>query len=251
MNTGPNARLETNTHTPDFNPHEAPHFAPELNYGPPPGFVAHPPGPNPSGPLTEQRRLAQQSTVNPTGRVSRKRKSPATAAPHEAGFDPSADFTPAGMLDTMTAESGGAPSPVHLSHTGKPLNPGKRAEQNRKAQRAFRERRELHMKELEARSQLLDAALGSADEANRRWEECRAIVDQLRNENAGLRAEVASLRAALGNAAAAFQAQATTITNGGSSGERNPLTTSGMANNRGSSSPRDSPSRDAEEARGS
>ena len=45
-----------------------------------------------------------------------------------------------------------------------------------------------HVKTLESRSQLLDAALASADEANRRWEECRTIVDQLRIENAGLRA---------------------------------------------------------------
>lgn len=34
----------------------------------------------------------------------------------------------------------------------------------------------------------MDAALASADEANRRWEECRALVDQLRVENAALRA---------------------------------------------------------------
>ena len=45
-----------------------------------------------------------------------------------------------------------------------------------------------HVKALESRSQLLDAALASADEANRRWEECRALVDQLRMENAALRA---------------------------------------------------------------
>ena len=35
---------------------------------------------------------------------------------------------------------------------------------------------------------MLDSALASADEANRRWEECRALVDQLRVENAALRA---------------------------------------------------------------
>ncbi|TCD70343.1 hypothetical protein EIP91_003972 [Steccherinum ochraceum] len=67
------------------------------------------------------------------------------------------------------------------------LSQSKRAEQNRKAQRAFRERRDAHVKALESRSQLLDAALASADEANRRWEECRALVDQLRIENAALR----------------------------------------------------------------
>ena len=44
-----------------------------------------------------------------------------------------------------------------------------------------------HVKALEQRSQLLDAALAGADEANRRWEECRAIVDQLRIENTALR----------------------------------------------------------------
>ncbi len=48
-----------------------------------------------------------------------------------------------------------------------------------------------HVKALESRSQLLDAALQSADEANRRWEECRALVDQLRVENTALRAALA------------------------------------------------------------
>jgi len=38
----------------------------------------------------------------------------------------------------------------------------------------------------------LDAALASADEANRRWEECRALVDQLRIENAALRAALST-----------------------------------------------------------
>ena len=93
---------------------------------------------------------------------------------------------------------------------GRQLSQSKRAEQNRKAQRAFRERRDQYVaaapahavrcvsrlthldhrrvKALESRSQLLDAALASADEANRRWEECRALVDQLRIENAALRA---------------------------------------------------------------
>jgi len=71
---------------------------------------------------------------------------------------------------------------------GRALSMTKRAEQNRKAQRAFRERRDQHVKALESRSQLLDTALASADEANRRWEECRALVDQLRVENAALRA---------------------------------------------------------------
>ncbi|KAG6899977.1 hypothetical protein C0993_004745 [Termitomyces sp. T159_Od127] len=86
-----------------------------------------------------------------------------------------------------------APLPPHPdapqpSQPARALSNSKRAEQNRKAQRAFRERRDQHVKALESRSQLLDAALASADEANRRWEECRALVDQLRIENAALRA---------------------------------------------------------------
>jgi len=80
------------------------------------------------------------------------------------------------------------------SAAGRALSSSKRAEQNRKAQRAFRERRDQHVKALESRSQLLDAALASADEANRRWEECRALVDQLRIENAALRATLSSVQ---------------------------------------------------------
>lgn len=52
-----------------------------------------------------------------------------------------------------------------------------------------------HIKALESRSQLLDTALTSADEANRRWEHCRVHADQLQIENAALRAENATLRA--------------------------------------------------------
>lgn len=55
-----------------------------------------------------------------------------------------------------------------------------------------------HVRALESRSQLLDAALGSADEANRRWEECRALVDQLRIENAALRAALSQAQTQLG-----------------------------------------------------
>lgn len=58
-----------------------------------------------------------------------------------------------------------------------------------------------HVKALESRSQLLDAALASADEANRRWEECRALVDQLRIENAALRAALSQAQEQLRNGA--------------------------------------------------
>jgi len=158
--------------------------------------------------LTEQASaftVAQQTTVNPPSTRTRKRKTPPTIQdPGDgSGYSPNAaDYTPGGMIEPAPGEES-ADGSTGMSHIGRPLNPGKRAEQNRKAQRAFRERREIHVKELEARSQLLDAALGSADEANCRWEECRALVDTLRVENGGLRAEIAGLRAALGNAAVA------------------------------------------------
>lgn len=45
-----------------------------------------------------------------------------------------------------------------------------------------------HVKALESRSQLLEAALASVDEANRRWEESRQMCESLRLENAQLRA---------------------------------------------------------------
>ncbi|KAK0461368.1 uncharacterized protein EV420DRAFT_1531741 [Desarmillaria tabescens] len=96
------------------------------------------------------------------------------------------DYSPGGMPppppNSQPDQSGSTSSGQRA------LSSSKRAEQNRKAQRAFRERRDQHVKALESRSQLLDAALASADEANRRWEECRALVDQLRVENAALRA---------------------------------------------------------------
>lgn len=156
--------------------------------------------------------------ITPPSRNPRKRKSPSTTTPDSAQSQPVtqpqpqqlqhvlppphtimhqlppgamppyqyADYSPGGMPppppNPQPEQSGSASSGQRA------LSSSKRAEQNRKAQRAFRERRDQHVKALESRSQLLDAALASADEANRRWEECRALVDQLRVENAALRA---------------------------------------------------------------
>ncbi|KAF8530422.1 hypothetical protein BU17DRAFT_35650, partial [Hysterangium stoloniferum] len=99
---------------------------------------------------------------------------------------------PPGSVPADGTNAEGSPSSVS---GGRQLSTSKRAEQNRKAQRAFRERRDAHVKALESRSQLLDAALASADEANRRWEDCRALVDQLRVENAALRAALGAAHA--------------------------------------------------------
>jgi len=189
----------------DFPTHDAPPpFPPDLY--PPYGQHPQPPGTAPPG--ADQRRLASLGLTS-TGRQSRKRKTPPTAVGQDpnAPYNPDGDFTPGGLPDSGQPNTD--PS-IGMSQAARPLNPGKRAEQNRKAQRAFRERREHHVRDLEARSQLLDAALSSTEEANRRWEECRQLVDQLRAENVGLRAEINNLRQALGSAAAAFQAQQST-----------------------------------------
>lgn len=105
--------------------------------------------------------------------------------PHSLGHPPP---TEAVQEQRPQSQPSNGAATTNTSGANRTLSQSKRAEQNRKAQRAFRERRDQHVKALESRSQLLDAALASADEANRRWEECRALVDQLRIENAALRA---------------------------------------------------------------
>lgn len=50
----------------------------------------------------------------------------------------------------------------------------------------------------------MEAALSSADEANRRWEECRALVDQLRIENTALRSALQQAQTALASGGASI-----------------------------------------------
>ncbi|KAG6820983.1 hypothetical protein H0H93_008612 [Arthromyces matolae] len=158
--------------------------------------------------VTGTMRLAPEDNQAVHRNNTRKRKSPPITNeihhPHvlppmihplPPGY-PYPDFTPGGLPPPppppqQQQPPQDQPSPTSAAAAAanpRPLSNSKRAEQNRKAQRAFRERRDQHVKTLESRSQLLDAALASADEANRRWEECRALVDQLRVENAALRA---------------------------------------------------------------
>ena len=47
------------------------------------------------------------------------------------------------------------------------------------------------VKALESRSQWLEVALASQEEANRRWEECRTLIEQARVEIDALRAALA------------------------------------------------------------
>jgi len=126
----------------------------------------------------------------------RKRKTPPTEQPPPPApylfNSPNADYPPASPESQQSASAAAAAAAAG----GRQLSTSKRAEQNRKAQRAFRERRDQHVKQLESRASLVDAALASAEEANRRWEECRKLVDQLRAENAALRAAITAFNSA-------------------------------------------------------
>ncbi|KAK0504869.1 hypothetical protein EDD18DRAFT_1126767 [Armillaria luteobubalina] len=189
--------------------------------------------------------------ITPPSRNPRKRKSPSTTTPDSAQSQPVtqpqpqqlqhvlppphtimhqlppgamppyqyADYSPGGMPppppNPQPEQSGSASSGQRA------LSSSKRAEQNRKAQRAFRERRDQHVKALESRSQLLDAALASADEANRRWEECRALVDQLRVENAALRAALSQAQLLSSTTSVAQQQQEETKKEGASENNTN------------------------------
>ncbi|KAI0085060.1 hypothetical protein BDY19DRAFT_909344 [Irpex rosettiformis] len=193
---------------------------------PPPGMQHMPPGPPPPGVIAPHALMHSGPPPLP----------PHLGGPpppiHAYQYVPAGDYTPGGMPPPGMVPPGqvqnGSPEPNQQGgQSGRQLSQSKRAEQNRKAQRAFRERRDQylsgrvslrldyfnslaiipvfppiltrlflfrHVKALESRSQLLDAALASADEANRRWEDCRALVDQLRIENAALRAALNQLQ---------------------------------------------------------
>ncbi|TDL26241.1 hypothetical protein BD410DRAFT_800810 [Rickenella mellea] len=153
----------------------------------------------------QQQQQMQQTMQPPPGMQQQPNLGPPPQLPYYA---PGADYSTAGiphMQHSPQQQQPGAmagmqpmgPDDPNQTQAQRQLSTSKRAEQNRKAQRAFRERRDQHVKALESRSQLLDAALASADEANRRWEECRTLVDQLRIENAALRSALQQAQAQL------------------------------------------------------
>lgn len=84
--------------------------------------------------------------------------------------------------DDPSATAGGATSP-----NSRVLSSTKRAAQNRAAQRAFRERRDKHVKELEARSQQFETLQASYNELQTRYNEALGILNALRVENEMLR----------------------------------------------------------------
>ncbi|CED82615.1 Basic-leucine zipper domain [Phaffia rhodozyma] len=77
---------------------------------------------------------------------------------------------------------------------GRELSKTKRAEQNRKAQRAFRQRRDQNIKDLSDKAEQLLIAQQNEADANRRWQEAQVKIEQLRNENAALRTALTLMR---------------------------------------------------------
>lgn len=73
--------------------------------------------------------------------------------------------------------------PDYNSKQSRPLSTSKRAQQNRQAQRAFRQRKEMYVKELEAKVQELKAS--------------KDTIDMLRQENIQLRDYILSLQSRL------------------------------------------------------
>ncbi|TPX58070.1 hypothetical protein PhCBS80983_g03370 [Powellomyces hirtus] len=63
-----------------------------------------------------------------------------------------------------------------------PAVPAKRAEQNRAAQRAFRERKQRYIKELEVKATLLDARHGQLSDSETRHRDLRTMVERLTRE---------------------------------------------------------------------
>lgn len=52
-----------------------------------------------------------------------------------------------------------------------------------------------HIREMEEKSELIDAALSQTAEANRRYEECKYAIEMLQKENEGLRELLQSIKA--------------------------------------------------------
>lgn len=81
----------------------------------------------------------------------------------------------------------GSPPSQSASPTNRPLSSTKRAAQNRAAQRAFRERRDKHVKELETTAAQFAQIQADYATLQGRYAEAIALIDHLRRENEELR----------------------------------------------------------------
>lgn len=80
-----------------------------------------------------------------------------------------------------------------LTRHGRPLSTTKRAAQNRAAQRAFRERRDQHVKEVEIKAKQVDQALAQAAMHKQRYDELIKTIAELRADNSSLRLAISAL----------------------------------------------------------
>jgi hypothetical protein len=80
-----------------------------------------------------------------------------------------------------------------LTRHGRPLSTTKRAAQNRAAQRAFRERRDQHVKEVEIKAKQVDQAMAQAAMHKARYDELIKTIAELRADNSSLRVAISAL----------------------------------------------------------
>ncbi|KAJ3180604.1 hypothetical protein HDU85_004008 [Gaertneriomyces sp. JEL0708] len=86
------------------------------------------------------------------------------------------------MDDDGPVSPSGGYTPTATNPDGSRKVSAKRAEQNRAAQRAFRERKQRYIKELEVKASLLDTRTEQLNDAENRHRELRSMVDRLTRE---------------------------------------------------------------------
>ncbi|EPQ27202.1 uncharacterized protein PFL1_05125 [Pseudozyma flocculosa PF-1] len=91
------------------------------------------------------------------------------------------------------ADGGADATQASPSKPARQLSTSKRAAQNRAAQRAFRERRDKYVKELEGKAAMCEQALRTADESKAKLREALITIDGLRQDNHSLRVALAAL----------------------------------------------------------
>ncbi|KAJ7772951.1 hypothetical protein DFH07DRAFT_952921 [Mycena maculata] len=133
--------------------------------------------------------ITDPTTPNPPGSQFTSLPAPNAPGPAPAPQPSDAsDSQPQSQAPPPKKARRGRPPTSSSEPAGRTLSTSKRAEHNRRAQQAFRARKNQYLKDLESRSELLDGALAAADEANRRYVECHVLLNQLRVENACLHA---------------------------------------------------------------
>ncbi|KAN0062894.1 hypothetical protein ACQY0O_004715 [Thecaphora frezii] len=149
----------------------------------------------PAGAATAPSASSPPSTPVPTSGGGAASPTPSQASPVAAApVPPPPSATAAGGSDSE-AQPGveGTATETAAGKSSRQLSTSKRAAQNRAAQRAFRERRDKYVKELEGKAARLEEALRSADEHRKRHRDAIVTIDELRQDNHSLRVALAAL----------------------------------------------------------